>query len=120
VAVSKNDAVTGQLPGMPGKRGRPPTGKAKSSAERVRAYRARKAAQEPDSIVVSISGEVLDALRQFEAKCAHSGTPYSVLQLVDSALRSQLVRWGFSFAPNAKSGQGDGAARSPKGEDSAP
>lgn len=39
----KDDGHTLELPGVPKRRGRPPTGKAKSNAQRQAAYRARRA-----------------------------------------------------------------------------
>lgn len=47
------------LPGIPGKRGRPPTGKALSVAERQRNYRSRKGLK---SITIQLPEELSDAL----------------------------------------------------------
>lgn len=47
MAVQKTDQLTGSLPGLPRKRGRPATGKAQTAAERVRAFRARQRAEGP-------------------------------------------------------------------------
>lgn len=47
MAVQKDDRTTSDLPGLPRKRGRPATGRAKSAAERVRAFRARQSAEGP-------------------------------------------------------------------------
>ena len=41
----KKDKVTGELTGMPKPRGRPATGKAKSTAERQAEFRAKKKAE---------------------------------------------------------------------------
>lgn len=48
MAVQKDDRATNDLPGVPRKRGRPATGKAQTAAERVRAFRARQRAKEPE------------------------------------------------------------------------
>lgn len=44
-AKATADAYTLGLPGIPARRGRPPTGKAQSGADRQRAYRARLRAE---------------------------------------------------------------------------
>jgi len=42
--MARRDAQTMELPGIPKRRGRPATGKAKTAAQRMREYRRRKAA----------------------------------------------------------------------------
>lgn len=46
---------TSELPGIPAKLGRPVTGKAKSAAERMRAYRKRVAASQREAVRMSAS-----------------------------------------------------------------
>lgn len=97
MAIQKNDALTGQLPGVPAKRGRPPTGKAKSSAQRVRDYRERKRLESKASVAVVLEGDLAQALVDYRAKLVetHGELAPSVDDLVKSALKNQLYHWGW-------------------------
>lgn len=62
-----DDVKTMELPGVPVKRprGRPPTGEAKSSAERMAALRARKLESGLMPVTVNLPVEVVTALKAF-------------------------------------------------------
>jgi hypothetical protein len=99
MAVSRNDKRTTDLPGMPKKRGRPPTGRAKSTAQRVAEHRARQAAVQPVSVPLHIDQLSMVAIRHFMTRTEGK---YSLQDIVIMALRSQLVGWGYSFAQEDK------------------
>jgi hypothetical protein len=81
------DVVTGDLPGVPVRRGRPPTGKALTAAERQARRREKLAAQGKVSSTVVISKEVQQALANFvEFKDVSLG------DVVDRILRGYLLR----------------------------
>lgn len=51
------------------------------------------------SHVTETEGLVLFALKHMQERCRRDdGTTYTLEQLVDMAIRSQLVTWGYSFA----------------------
>jgi len=88
--MAVNDNATGVLPGVPPvpkKRGRPPTGEAQGNAERCRASRARRAAEGKKQISVTISLEVIEAIKKhIEFKDLDLG------DAVEKALRDRFLR----------------------------
>ena len=86
----KNNDSPLELPGIPPapkKRGRPPTGQAQGNAERCRASRARRAAEGKKQISVTISLEVIEAIKKHvEFKEMDLG------DAVEKALRDRFLR----------------------------
>lgn len=83
----RKDDLTVELPGVPKRRGRPPTGKAKSSAQRQADRRARLAAEGVQPLTVQISGDVIERLRSLvEFK------DETMSAAVDRILRAYLLR----------------------------
>jgi hypothetical protein len=99
MAVSKNDKRTSDLPGMPKKRGRPSTGKAKTPAQRVAEHRARQAANQPAVVPLHIDKLSMAAIRHLQIRTEGK---WSLQDIVETALRSQLVAWGYSFSQEDK------------------
>lgn len=60
----RKDDVTGDLPGVPRRLGRPPSGKALGDAARSRAKRDRLQAEGKKQVSVTISLEVLEAIKK--------------------------------------------------------
>lgn len=79
-----NDKLTMQLGEMPKLRGRPATGKAKSTAERQRAFRAKNNLK---SFTVHINIELWEALEKYQI-----GKDLSKSTIVEKLLRNQLLR----------------------------
>lgn len=95
--MARLDSVTSELPGVPPvprRRGRPATGTALTAAERQAAYRARKAEAGRKETAVSLSVEVLDALKAHVAKknADTAVEPESVGDAVDRIVRAYLLR----------------------------
>lgn len=91
----RKDNLTAELPGVPGRRGRPPTGKAMSAAERQRAYRERRAQEGKAELApVFLSAEVLASLSAYvdrqNADVAENRV--TVGDAVDRILRAYLLR----------------------------
>ena len=83
----RKDDVTGELPGLPKRRGRPPTGTAMTTAQRKAASRSNLAAQGKQSLTVVLSSDVIEALRRHvQFKDEDQGVA------VDRILRSYLLR----------------------------
>jgi hypothetical protein len=83
----RKDDVTAELPGVPGRRGRPPSGAAQSGADRQAAYRARQREKGKESLSVTVSAEVREALaKHVEFKDVALG------EVVDRILRGYLLR----------------------------
>jgi hypothetical protein len=83
----RKDDVTAELPGVPRRRGRPPTGKAKTPAQRQAARRARLEAEGVEVVTFEVDKEVADALRalvQFKEE--------TVSQAAERILRAYLLR----------------------------
>lgn len=91
----RKDDLTAELPGVPRRRGRPPTGKAKDGAARQAEYRARKQAEGKAELKgVFLSADVLDALRAYvERQNADvASEPITRGDAVDRILRAYLLR----------------------------
>lgn len=83
----RKDDVTMELPGVVRRRGRPPTGKAMTAAEKKAASRARLAAEGKAVLTVDVSLEVIEALRKHvQFKDEPQG------DAVDRILRAYLLR----------------------------
>lgn len=85
--MARKDDVTGELPGVPKRVGRPATGKALDNAARSKAKRDRLAAEGKKQVSVTISLEVLDAI--------HKHVQFKDLTLGDAfekALRDRFLR----------------------------
>lgn len=85
--MARKDDITAELPGVPKRRGRPPTGQALSSAERQKRRREKLAAEGRTLVTVDISEEVQQALSKYvEFKDMTLG------DAVDRILRDRLLR----------------------------
>jgi hypothetical protein len=80
----KNDKTTLEMIDLPKRRGRPPTGRAKSNAARQAAYRARKA---KESVTVTINRGLLEAL-DAHLVCIRDGMS---VQMLDAEAASALL-----------------------------
>jgi hypothetical protein len=93
--MMRKDDVTGELPGVPMRRGRPKTGKAKDGAARQAAYRARKqAGGKVELPPVFVSEDLRLALKSYvdRQNADVAGEPMSVGDAVDRILRAYLLR----------------------------
>jgi hypothetical protein len=85
--VPRVDGSADELPGVPKRRGRPPTGKAMTASERQAKYLARLAAEGKAAVTVVVSQEVQEALSRYvEFKDMTLG------EAVDKILRDRLLR----------------------------
>lgn len=85
--MTRKDDVTGELPGVPRRQGRPPTGKALDNAARSKAKRERLEAEGKKQVSVTISIEVLEAIRKhIEFKDLTLGDAF------EKALRDRFLR----------------------------
>ena len=85
--MTKRDDVTAELPGVRRRQGRPPTGKALDNAARSRAKRERLEAEGKKQVSVTISIEVLDAIKKhIEFKDLTLGDAF------EKALRDRFLR----------------------------
>lgn len=86
--------------------GRPSKLDALSPAERQRRYReARRLdmlALQSKSHVTQMDRLSLVALQHMSDRCGAAGTPYSLEQLINSAIRGQLASWGYSFVDESQ------------------
>lgn len=80
----KNDRTTLEMIDLPKRRGRPPTGRAKSNADRQAAYRARRARE---SVTVTINRGLLEAL-DAHLVCIRDGMS---VQTLDAEAASELL-----------------------------
>jgi hypothetical protein len=70
MVMNSAKALTLTLPGVPGRRGRPATGKALSAADRQRIRRERLAAEGKSALSVHVSVDVVERLDRYVAdKC---------------------------------------------------
>lgn len=88
----RKDDVTIELPGVPKRRGRPPTGNALSAAERKAAQRARQAAAGLETVTVDLPKDVAEALRAYCARKVADSEPVTLGQAVEKILRDRLLR----------------------------
>lgn len=88
----RKDDLTSELPGVPRRPGRPPTGKAKSGASRMAEYRARQAQAGLATVSVSLDKEVADALRGYVERRTADAAPMTLSQAVERILRDRLLR----------------------------
>lgn len=63
--MAVKDDVTGGLPGVPKKRGRPKSGEARTPAQRQRDYLERLAADGKTSVTMILSVDVVEALQKY-------------------------------------------------------
>lgn len=63
--MAVKDDVTGSLPGVPRKRGRPSTGEARTPAQRQRDYLDRLAVEGKTSVTMILSVDVVEALQKY-------------------------------------------------------
>lgn len=80
----KHDQTTLEMIDLPKRRGRPPTGRAKSNAARQAAYRARRARE---SVTVTINRGLLEAL-DAHLVCIRDGMS---VQTLDAEAASELL-----------------------------
>ena len=104
--MTRKDQLTADLPGVPKRRGRPPTGKAMSDSERQARRRQKLADEGRELVTVDLSSVVVQALNRYIL-----GKDITLGQAVDRLIAGRLKV--------ALPGQEVGAARSPQGEDSA-
>lgn len=90
--MARKDDVTTELPGVPKRPGRPSTGKAKSGAERMAAYRAKQAAAGRETVTVDLDKEVADALRAYVERKVMDGEAVTLGQACERILRDRLLR----------------------------
>lgn len=88
----RKDDVTAELPGVPRRQGRPPTGKAKSGASRMAAYRARQAAAGRETVSLELDKDVADALRGYVERRTAEAEPITLSQAAERILRDRLLR----------------------------
>lgn len=88
----RKDDVTGELPGVPARRGRPPTGKAQDGAARQRAYRARLAEQGREDLTLTLPTDVAEALREYTKRRSSDGAELTLGEAVEKFLRDRLLR----------------------------
>lgn len=85
--MARKDELTAELPGVPKRRGRPPTGKALTPAERQARRRQRLAEEGRELVTVDVAAEVRQALAKYvEFKDMTLG------EAVDKILRDRLLR----------------------------
>jgi len=85
--MTRRDDVTAELPGVPRRQGRPPTGKALDNAARSKAKRKRLEADGKKQVSVTISIEVIDAIKKhIEFKDLTLGDAF------EKALRDRFLR----------------------------
>lgn len=90
--MTRKDELTAELPGVPRRPGRPPTGKAMSAAERKRAQRARLAAAGLETVTVLLPRDVADALRAHVARKTSDAEPITQGEAIEKILRDRLLR----------------------------
>lgn len=88
----RKDDVTGELPGVPARRGRPPTGKAKDGAARQRAYLQRKKAEGLEAVTFTLPADVADALRAYVTRRSADGESLTLGGAAEKILRDRLMR----------------------------
>lgn len=104
--MAQKDTVTAELPGVPARRGRRPTGKALSPSERQARRRQKLAENGRELVTVDLSSVVVQALNRYIL-----GKDMTLGQAMDRLISGRLKL--------TLPGQEVGAARSPQGEDSA-
>lgn len=90
----RKDDRTAELPGVPKRRGRPPTGKAKSGSDRQREYRERQRATGLEEVTAFLDAEVADALRAYVTRqnADKADDTITLGQAVERILRDRLLR----------------------------
>lgn len=88
----RKDDVRQELPGVPKRRGRPPTGTAMTAAERKAAQRARQQEAGLETVSVELATEVADALRAYVARRKADGEALTLGQAAEKILRDRLMR----------------------------
>lgn len=86
------DSSTLELPGVPKRRGRPPSGKALSGASRMAAYRARLAAAGLETLTLDLDQQVACALRAYVERKKADAEDLTLGQAVERILRDRLLR----------------------------
>jgi phage-related tail fiber protein len=86
------DSMTRELPGVPKRRGRPPSGKALSGASRIAAYRVRLAAAGRETLTLDVDQEVACALRAYVDRKKSDAEDLTLGQAVERILRDRLLR----------------------------
>lgn len=92
--MTRKDDVTQELPGVPRRRGRPPTGTAKSGASRQAAYRQRLKESGLEEVTAFLDAEVAAALRGYVQRqnADRVGEPITLGEAVEKILRDRLLR----------------------------
>lgn len=90
--MTRKDDVTAELPGVPRRRGRPPTGKAQTDAQRQASRRARLASAGLETIQVQVPADVAEALRAYVARRTSDAEPMTLSDAVERILRDRLMR----------------------------
>lgn len=92
------DVFTVELPGVPKRRGRPPTrpqdekSLKRAAAARTAAYRARLKADGLETVTLALDAEVAEALRAYVARKSADSEVMTLGQAVDRILRDRLLR----------------------------
>lgn len=90
----RKDDVTQELPGVPKRPGRPPTGKAMDAAARKRAQRQRLAAEGRGILTVDLPEDVMVALRSYvdRQNADTAKEPVTLSMAIERVLRDRLLR----------------------------
>lgn len=87
--MARKDDVTMDLPGVARRRGRPPTGKAKSAAQRKREQRARERAE---GVAVPLTVKVSPKLAEALKARTRFTDEVTISDVVERNLSNQLLR----------------------------
>lgn len=96
--MAVRDVVTGDLPGVPRRRGRPAEGPQDpkairaAAAARKRAERARKAAAGLEEVTLTLDLEVANALRAYVERKSADSEALTMGQAAERILRDRLLR----------------------------
>lgn len=90
--MARKDDVTMELPGVAKRRGRPPTGKALSPAERMKAMRDRKRDEGLEQVSFFLSKDEADALRAYVKRRAADVEELTLGDAVGRIVRDRLMR----------------------------
>ena len=94
----RKDDVTAGLPGIPARRGRPPTrpqdekSLKAAAAARQRAYRARQAAEGKEDLTLTLPADVAEALREYTKRRSADGAELTLGKAVEKFVRDRLMR----------------------------
>jgi len=94
----RKDNLTAELPGVPARRGRPatrpqdPASLKAAAAARKRVQRERQAAAGLETLTVTLSVELAEALRAYVSRRSADGEPLTLGDAAEKILRDRLMR----------------------------